>query len=59
MASTLDAFEFDITLKKQMRELQSEIDLLKNGGGCIKREFKSELLTSLLVDDNGVIDLTD
>ncbi len=45
--------------KKQMQELQANLNRLENANGPVKREVKSEPFTFLPVDANGVIDLTD
>ncbi|KLO12085.1 hypothetical protein SCHPADRAFT_905446 [Schizopora paradoxa] len=44
--------------QRQMQELQARLDRLQNGGGAVKREVKTELLASFVVDADGVIDLT-
>ncbi|KLO19492.1 hypothetical protein SCHPADRAFT_935288 [Schizopora paradoxa] len=56
-----DARRRDALIKKekQLQELQAEIELLKNGDGRVKQEIKTEPLATFIVDDNGVIDLTD
>lgn len=50
-------------MEQQMQELQQRIHLLNRDEECtslhVKREIKRELINSLSVDDNGVIDLTD
>jgi len=48
-----------LRMRKQMQELQANLNRLENANGSVKREVKSEPFTSLPVDANGVIDLTD